>query len=148
MQHIESNWVFIVDLEKVSPSGIEKDWDFFIKENHFFYHPIDKSWPERPPNYIGFLKNNSLQSIHHIEKYEVFNNPNLVLAELPDTEWNPHYLYHLGKAFKPCHKMAVDAEGTKFFWSMLDTLFTKNALSEAVEESIKRVREHEQKKMI
>jgi len=93
---------------------------------------VGGTWPKEPPNYIAFRYAGKLQSIHHVEDSEVFTNPHDEFTEIPSKEWEPHFLYTLGAAFRPGHNVPMG----KIFpngrvWCMLDTLFTSKTISQA-----------------
>lgn len=113
--------------------------DIVIKRNYYF-HPIGiNGWPKEPVNYIAFRYDGKLQSIHHVEDYTVFTNPNEYIDEIPDDNWHPCYLYTLGKPIIP----STEVKNGKIYpsarvWCMIDTLFTCDTIYEASYVSKKR----------
>jgi hypothetical protein len=96
-------------------------------------------WPKDPPNYIAFRYDSKLQSIHRIDDYEVVTNMHKQITEIPNEEWEPHFLYKLGPAFRPANEVKTG----KIYpngrvWCMLDTLFTCDTISKARDISQKR----------
>lgn len=116
-----------------------------MKRKHRYFHPIGGGrggWPKEPPNYIAFRYNGKLQSIHHVEGYEVFTNPHEKFPEIPEEKWSPHFLYRLGPAFVPSKEVRTgNIYPNGRVWCMLDTLFTCDTISAARDLSQKRERQ-------
>lgn len=142
MQQIDSNWVYVVALAQGMPRGWGISWIDIVKRKHRYFHPVGGGrggWPKEPPNYIAFRYDGKLQSIHHIEEYEVFTNPHEKVPEIPEEKWEPHFLYRLGPAFAPSREVKtghIYRNGR--VRCMLDTLFTCDTISEARDLSQKR----------
>ncbi|MGA3287616.1 MAG: hypothetical protein ABSD46_09330 [Bacteroidota bacterium] len=133
MQKIESNLVYVVSLGSRNPPEWQIGWiDIIAKRRHYF-HPVGKrGFPADPPNYLAFRYYGQLQSIHHVERYEIFTDPHTHFPEIPHDDWGPHYLYHLGPAFAPekvVHTGNIYPSGR--VWCSLDTLFTEGTISAA-----------------
>jgi hypothetical protein len=141
MQPQESNWVYVVSLA-------DREWapgltyiDTVEKRRRYF-HPCGGvgRWPTEPPNYIGFRYYGRLQSIHHVESWEVVRNFHLHFHESPSwEEKEPHFLYKLGPPIRPSH----DVKSGKVVrairvWAMLDLLLTSRTISGARDASYKR----------
>ena len=92
---------------------------------------MGKRWPKDPPNYVGFRYFGKLQSIHHVESYEIFTNPNEKFQEIPGKKWNPHFLYKLGPAIIPPREVKSGNIRNRHDWCMLDTLLITDTISEA-----------------
>jgi hypothetical protein len=132
MQKIDSNWVYVVPLANGTPGGWSISWIDIVRERRRYFHPVGNRRPVDPPNYIAFRFYGKLQSIHHIESYEIFTKAHEHFPEIPDQEWDPHYLYILGPAFAPAHEVPTgNLYGPGQHWCMLDTLFTCSSVSEA-----------------
>lgn len=136
MQAKDSNWVYIVSVGTGHPDNCELSWIDFIEKRERYFHPVGGGrggWPKTPPNYIGFRYYGQLQSIHHIEDYEVTRNIHNQIEEMPDEEWTvDHFVYKLGPAIKPNHIVKTgNIYRTGRVWAMLDTLLTSNSISEA-----------------
>jgi hypothetical protein len=141
-----SNLVYVVSLGTGHPKRWELSWiDIVEKYRRYFYPFGSKSWPT-PPNYIGFRYGGRLQSIHHIEKFEVVPDLRKVFSGAKRGEdWGPMYLFHLGPPIKPSH---IVKAGPRIFrsarvWCMLDALLTSKTVSNALEITQKRRREIE-----
>jgi hypothetical protein len=132
MKNIHSNLVYVVAVS----SGQVKDWKIswieIVKRKKYF-HPIGgNGWPSEPPNYIAFRYNGKLQSIHHIDSYEVFSDPNNHFSEIPSEEWGNHFIYDLSEPIIPSKNIKT---GNIFrngrIWAMLDLLLTCDTIAEA-----------------
>lgn len=133
MQNLDSNWVYVVALANGTPKGWAISWKDIAKKKHLYFHPVGgHGWPKEPPNYIAFRYGGKLQSIHHIDAYEILTNMHLRIPEARETEWEPHFLYSLGPAFAPSKVVPtgrIYPNGR--VWCMLDTLFTSETISDA-----------------
>jgi hypothetical protein len=140
MQQIDSNRVYVVALASGTPEGWQVSWIDIVKEKRRYFHPLGTSgWPKDPPNYIAFRYHGRLQSIHHIEGYEVFTDPHEHFPEIPKDEWGPSYLYRLGPGFAPAEEVRTgNIYRNGRVWCMLDTLFTSKTISQARDLSKKR----------
>lgn len=97
MQQVDSNWVYVVVLSHDQAPGWDCSWVEIVTRYHTYFHPVGAGWPKQPPNYIAFRFDGQLQSIHHIESYEVVRS---LIGKHPgniDDSWNPdlapHFLY-------------------------------------------------------
>ena len=144
MQNSESNLVYVVALG--STSRTPKDWRIsfrdLVNEKRRYFHAFGRNgWPSEPPNYIAFRYHGRLQTIHHIESYQIFTDPHEVIKEIPTHKWKQHIMYRLGPSIRPSREVRTG----KIFpngrvWCMLDTLLTSNTISEARDLSKKRRR--------
>ena len=145
MQQISSNKVYVVALAQGVPEGWGISWIDIVKRKHRYFHPVGcgrGGWPGEPPNYIAFRYDGRLQSIHHIEGYEVFTDPHEKLPGIPEEKWPPHFLYRLGSAFAPSKEVRTgNIYRNGRVWCMLDTLFTCDTISAARDLSQKRERQ-------
>lgn len=138
MQNKHSNWVYVVSL---SPNPEKwKDWSDIspieiVEKKRRYFHPFgDGNWPNKPPNYIAFRYWGKLQSIHHIEKYEIVEEMHSHIPEIHEGEWAPYFLYHLGEPFRPAKDVSTGPRIRRAnrVWVMLDTLFTSGTISDAL----------------
>lgn len=140
MQNIDSNWVYVVALASGTPPGWSISLIDIVRQRHHYFHPVGgRGWPKEPPNYIAFRYHGKLQSIYHIDDYEVITNLHKRIHEIPSEEWEPHFLYTLGSPFGPSKEVRTG----KIYpngrvWCMLDTLFTCDTISDARDLSQKR----------
>lgn len=142
MQKIDSNLVYVVSLGSGKPDKWTLSWQDIVNKHSKYFHPVGGNkggWPAEPPNYIAFRYNGKLQSIHHIDKYEVFTNPSLHFSGVPKVTWRPHYLYHLGTAMRPGHVVKLGKiYPSARVWSALDLLLTSKTIQDARDETQKR----------
>lgn len=143
MQKIDSNWVYVVSLGSGIQDKWSVSWQDIVKMHSKYFHPVGGSkggWPAEPPNYIAFRYGGKLQSIHHIEKYEVFTDPSLHFTGIPKQKWDPHYLYQLGPAIRPAHEVKAGKRIIRSMrvWAMLDLLLTSHTIQEARDKSNER----------
>jgi hypothetical protein len=143
MQKIDSNMVYVVSLGSGTPDKWTISWQDIVNKHSKYFHPVGGSkggWPAEPPNYIAFRYNGKLQSIHHIDKYEVFTDPTLHFPSAPKGMWGPHYLYHLGPAMRPAHEVKAGKKIVRSMrvWSALDLLLTSKTIQDARDETQKR----------
>ncbi|MBI5806078.1 PD-(D/E)XK nuclease family protein [candidate division TA06 bacterium] len=141
MQKIDSNWVYVVSLGSGMPERGNILWQDIVNKDLKYFHPVGGGrggWPAEPPNYIAFRYGGILQSIHHIDKYEVFTDPSLHFKTIAKQTWDkPHYLYHLGPAIKPTHEVKAGKKMVRSIrvWAMLDLLLTSQTIQEARDKS-------------
>lgn len=132
MKNIHSNLVYVVAISTSKVKGSKISWLDIVKRKKYF-HPVGgNGWPTEPPNYIAFRYNGKLQSIHHIDSYEVFTNPNQYIPEIPSEEWKHHFIYELSDPIIPTRNIRTG----KLYkngrvWSMFDLLLTSDTISEA-----------------
>jgi hypothetical protein len=139
MQQIDSNWVFVVALSNQTPKGWKLSWIEVVTKKHRYFHPVGNNWPATPPNYIAFRYGGELQSIHHIDGYDVVTDLHEAISEIPEGEiTGSHFLYHLGPAFRPDHRVPSQIPRSGRRWCMLDTLFTSESIAAANKLSGKR----------
>jgi hypothetical protein len=141
MQQQESNWVYVVSL---SHTEWAKGLSFIqtVEKRRRYFHPTGGAggFPKEPPNYIGFRYGSVLQSIHHIESWEVFKNFHKHFPESPDWEENKtFFLYRLGPPIRPTHTVKSGKVVRALrVWAMLDLLLTCATISDARDASDKR----------
>jgi hypothetical protein len=132
MRNMHSNWVYVVSLGSGTPEGWTISWIDIVDRRRRYFHPFGRAWPKEPPNYIAFRYYGKLQSIHHIEDYEVVTNMHEKIPEIPDEEWGPFFLYTLGPGFKADKEVRTGRiYRNARVWCMLDTLFTCDTISDA-----------------
>ena len=143
MSNKESNMVYVVSLGYEREPGWKIGYIEIVKDKQLYFHSIGKQgFPSEPPTYIGFRYDGKLQSIHYIEKYEVFKNPHKVVPEIPNLDWGPCFLYHLGEPIVPdkiVRTGKIYRNGR--VWCMIDTLLTSDTISESRDITQKRLNE-------
>lgn len=141
IQQQESNWVYVVSL---SHTEWAKGLSYIqtVEKKRRYFHPTggEGGWPKEPPNYIGFRYDGVLQSIHHIESWEVFKNFHKHFPESPDwEEKKSFFLYRLGPPIRPRHTVKSGKVVRALrVWAMLDLLLTCVTISDARDASNKR----------
>lgn len=133
-QKTDSNLVFVVSLGSDTPEGWGISWIDIVNKRSLYFHPAAKGWPAVPPNYIAFRYHGKLQSIHHVEDYEVVDTLNERIPEIPQNKEDkgPRFLYRLGKCFAPAHDVPTgNIYPSGRVWCMLDTLFTSSTIAKA-----------------
>lgn len=141
MKNTHSNLVYVVSVSSGQAKEWKISWIDIVKRKKYF-HPVgSKGWPAEPPNYIAFRYHGKLQSIHHIDNYGVFTNPNQHFLEIPSQEWDPHFIYELSEPIVPTKNIKT---GNIFrsgrVWAMLDLLLTSDTISEARDKTKERER--------
>lgn len=119
---ILSNEVFVVSLSHdqlcVDPPYT---WIDVYRAGSYF-HPVGRSWPVEPPNFIGFRFDGKLQSIHHIDSWRVVANLREVDARWPDED-RSHFVYQLGPAMRPAREVKSNPRMQAMrVWTALDLL--------------------------
>ena len=140
MQNQESNLVYVVSLGASTPEWSQLSWrDIVIKKKHYF-HPVGGGWPKDPPNYLGFRYDGKLQSIHHIESWQIVDNMHEAFPEINAVGWEPHFLYTLGDSIIPQKEVKTGKiYPSGRVWAMLDLLLTCSTISEARDLTQKRL---------
>ncbi len=133
MQNQTSNLVYVVSVAGGTPEWSSISWIDIVEKKGLYFHPVGTNgWPKEPPNYIAFRYGGQLQSIHHIEDYEIVENMHEKIPEISATNWPPHFLYKLGPAIRPSKVVKTgNIYPNGRLWCMLDTLLTCDTISEA-----------------
>ncbi len=131
MENARSNMVYVVSLGGGGAWGLSFR-DVVEKRARYFF-PTKGHWRHVPPNYIAFRYHGKLQSIHHVERYEVFDNPTKVFKDATVDKVQPHFLLHLGPAIKPPHEVRTGdkIKRSARVWCMIDLLLTSKTITEA-----------------
>lgn len=146
MQPITDNHVYVVALNKgeIVP-GTGYTWIDVVERDSCYFHPYGTSggWPVNPPNYLGFRYNGVLQTVCHVESYEIVANLADVNPNWPTTDTDI-ILYRLGPAMRPA---AVVRTGNLFRAARvrcaIDTLLSGafESISDARDETKRRLAE-------
>jgi hypothetical protein len=132
MQDQESNMVYVVALGSGTPEWSKISWRDMVNVKKRYFHPVGGTYPKNPPNYIAFRYDGKLQSIHHIESWEITSDMHSIFPEVNPKGWPPHFLYTLGAPIvpnKPIKTGNIYRNGR--VWAMLDLLLTSKTISEA-----------------
>ena len=135
MQDQYSNWVYVVSLNRERFGG-ETTFLEVVEKHRKYFHPMGGSrsgWPVDPPNYIAFRYDGCLQSIHHVDGYEVVNDLAPFFPNQPSEIGDLRLLYHLGPPIRPAREIRVGARWrAKRVWCFIDTLLTSATIAEAL----------------
>lgn len=135
MQNMDSNLVYVVVIADRTPEDWKISFIDIVEKRHRYFHPVGThGWPKEPPNYMGFRYRGRLQSIHHVDSYEIVRDFDIrkYIPEVREKPWQPHFLYKLGPAIKPTKLVKpgkIYPNGR--VWCMLDTLLTCDTISKA-----------------
>ncbi len=133
MQDQESNLVYVVSLASDTPEWSSISWrDIVNKKRRYFHPPAKKGWPLEPPNYLGFRYDRKLQSIHHVERYEIVDRLHMRIPEISPDYKGRHAIYMLGEPIVPRHDVLTGKiYPSGRVWAMIDLLLTCSTVSEA-----------------
>lgn len=125
MDRTTDNKVFVVALGKEPMvKGGKHTWIDVVANDHCYFHPVGHTWPVQPPTYMGFRFDGTLQSVHHIESFEIVNDLSKVNRLWPKTK-DDHFVYRLGPAMRP---MTTVKTGKIYMngrvWCAIDTLLS------------------------
>lgn len=142
MENSRSNLVYVVSLSSGSEWGVNAR-DVVSKWRRYFYPVGGKGrWPD-PPNYIALRYDGQLQTIHHVEDFSVLTEPKSVFPEATVDMVAPHYLLRLGPDIRPSHPVPTGPgiPRANRVWCMLDLLLTSASITEARQETKRRLQE-------
>jgi hypothetical protein len=105
MQTINSNEAFVVSVSWSTFGGGTTSFVDVITKFRKYFHPIGPGWPPNPPNYVAFRWAGRLQSIHHVDRYEIITSWKRHFPDTTEEEIDPHFLYHLGPPIVPQHEV-------------------------------------------
>lgn len=125
MERQTDNKVFVVSLgHKPMVEGQTHTWIDVVEKDGCYFHPVGNNWPVQPPNYIGFRYHGKLQSVHHIDSFEVVENLATYNPLWLETN-SDHFVYRLGPPMRPPSEVRTG----KIFrngrvWCAIDTLLS------------------------
>ena len=139
MQNQSSNLVYVVSLSNESFGCGDISFIDVVEKHGRYFHPVGGTgggWPIEPPNYLGFRYDGELKSVHHVEPYSVIDNfaPHFTRNSTPTDR--PHFLYRLGPAIKPAHRVPTNGNGHSIYpsgrkWIAIDLLLSARSVAEA-----------------
>ncbi|WP_157038963.1 hypothetical protein [Caulobacter segnis] len=101
MQIASSNEVYVVALNRETFGGGQTTFLDVVEKYGRYFHPVGDGWPLNPPNYLGFRYDGRLQSVHHVDGYEVITTFTDHFPGITEGEIRPHFLYTLGPPIRP-----------------------------------------------
>ena len=125
MERQTDNRVFVVALaHEPMVADQTHTWIDVVEKDHCYFHPVGNNWPVQPPNYIGFRYGGRLQSVHHIDSFEIVQNLATHNPLWLETD-SDHFVYRLGPALRPAREIRT---GNIFrngrVWCTIDTLLS------------------------
>jgi hypothetical protein len=141
MERRFDNNVFVVSLG-VSPMVDGGSLNVVEKSGRYF-HPVGHMWPVQPPNYLGFRYRGALQSVRHVDAFEVVENLSKCDKRWPPTD-RDYFVYKLGppmRVAKPVRTSALYRNAR--VWCAIDTLLSGafETIAEARNETKRRLEE-------
>jgi hypothetical protein len=143
MQDQNSNLVYVVALKNDTPEWSTISWIDIIEKKGRYFHPMEKRWPKIPPNYLGFRYHGQLQSIHHVESYELVRDMHQAIPEIDSAQWlardvGEYVVYTLGAPIRPPHRVASGPIRNNRYSVALDLLLTSPSVIEAARKTKER----------
>jgi hypothetical protein len=140
MQRQDSNRVYVVSLSDNKFGCGDTTFVDVVEKFRKYFHPIGGKegggWPNEPPNYLAFRYHGKLQSIHHVNSHTIIKNfaPHFTKKSAPLKR--PHFLYELGAAIKPIHRIPTNDKRRSIYpsgrkWVYIDLLLTSKSIAEA-----------------
>ena len=140
MEDVRSNLVYVVSLSGGNEWGLNAR-DIVNQQSRYFY-PVGGrgGWPP-PPNYMAFRYDSRLQTIHHVDGWTILTEPRSEFPKATVESVPPHYLLKLGPPIRPTKPTPNGPRIVRSgrVWCMIDLLLTCSTISEALEETKKRL---------
>ena len=132
MQNQTLNMVYVVALGAGTPPWATISMIDLLVTKRRYFHPVGNGWPKEPPNYMGFRYGGRLQSVHHVESWQIVHDMRTALPEIAPEGWPPHFLYRLGPPIVPSKPVRSGkiVRNTRI-WAMLDLLLISETVSDA-----------------
>ena len=145
MQNQQSNLVYVVSLGSGAPEWSQLSWIDFVEKERCYFHPVGRGgWPKEPPNYIGVRYRGHLQSIHHVNSWELVDSLDGLSGVRPGRNAEgPLFLYRLGPPILPPKPTPAGdrIKRSARVWAMLDLLLTCDTVTDAMLETKRRLQE-------
>lgn len=143
MNRKTDNRVYVVSLgANAMISGQDYSWIDVVVQDSRYFHPMGNTWPVEPPNYLGFRYRGELQSVHHVETFEIVDDLASYNSLWPSTTV-AHFVYRLGPPMKAARRLATGNGITRAarVWCAIDTLLSGefNTISDARVETRRRL---------
>jgi hypothetical protein len=150
LERAYSNMVYVVSLGGGNPENWSLGWIEIVENLRRYFYPFgSKNWPSPPPNYLGFRYRGLLQSIHHVDSFEVVPDvrEHFSGAEGGPDWGGPRYLITLGLPIRPAHEVRLGPRVNRSarVWCMLDALLTSSTISDALAITENRRRQAEER---
>lgn len=138
MRDTNTNEVHVVALTRKVWAGWPPDLSPVdeVEKYRVYHYPTVGNYRKIVPNYMGFRYDGRLQSIHHVDSYEIIESPHGHIPGAPDLAWDaPANLLHLGPPIRPDHRVPTG----KGIWPSapmvvdIDLLLTCATITEARE---------------
>lgn len=129
MDRVRDNHVYVVSLgSKPMRAGGAHTWIDVVEKDKSYFHPVGKTWPSHPPNYIAFRYGARVQSVHRIESYEIMPDVSVKNPLWFESEGD-HFVYKLGPPMRPpvALRAATTDDTVKQsarVWCAIDTLLS------------------------
>ena len=142
MIYPQDDMVYVVSLsQKPIKENCDYRWADAVEKDKHYFHPIKKTWPSVPPNYIAFRYGGQLQSVHQIKSYKVVTDTSSENKNWPKTD-SEHFVYDLGPAMEPpviVRNGSIWPSGR--YWCAIDTLLSGacKTISDARDETKRRL---------
>ena len=141
MERNTTNSVFVVVLaSKPMVKGAKHTYIDVVESDRSYFHPVGNHWPVQPVNYIGFRYRGRLQSVHHVDSFDIAEDVSSLNPKWVPTE-SDHFIYKLGPPMLPAVEMKT---GNLYInsrvWCAIDTLLSGafNTIEEARNETDRR----------
>jgi hypothetical protein len=108
MRDTNTNEVHVVALTRKVWAGWPADLSPVdeVEKLGLYHYPTVGNYRKIVPNYMGFRYDGRLQSIHHVDDYEIIETPYGHVPGAPDLRWDaPANLLHLGRPIRPDHRV-------------------------------------------
>lgn len=124
MERMTDNTVYVVSLG-TGPmvDGKARTWIDVVEKERSYFHPVGRTWPTQPPNYVGFRYHGKLQSVHHVDSFDIMadvseRNPEWIKTDID------HFVYKLGPPMAPAKEVRSGNIHNRRLSCAIDTLLS------------------------
>jgi hypothetical protein len=144
----QSNQVYVVALSKreLGKSGLSTINCLEKYRRYWFPATGERGYPKFAPNYIAFRYRGILQSVHHVDDYDVMDDPGQEIPELSGhDEVQPRFMLKLGPSMRADRDLPVRSGPLRDrrLWADIDLLFTCDSVLEAAQGTRERRKQEE-----
>ena len=135
MRDIDSNQAYVVSLSRGYIEGWPMSLVSVVEDHRRYFFPVGRGgWPKIPPNYMAFRYDGRLQSIHHVDGYEIVTDIGKPFPRVPPAEGDPHYLLTLGPPIRPPTEIRNGPSIMRAMrtWIDIDLLLTSPTITDAL----------------